>query len=53
MVNGYSGFTPPSYTALLEGTSTFPDPAALQYLARIGVTHIALNCRLWSRNCRL
>jgi hypothetical protein len=47
MVNGYSGFTPPSYAALLEGTSTFPDPAALQYLARVGVTHIALNCRLW------
>ncbi len=47
MVNGYSGFIPASYAALLEGTSGFPAPPALQYLARIGVTHIALHCRLW------
>jgi hypothetical protein len=47
MVNGYSGFIPASYQALVEATSTFPADAALDYLARIGVTHIALNCRLW------
>ena len=47
MVNGYSGFIPASYRALVEGTSTFPDTVALDYLARIGVTHIGLHCRLW------
>jgi hypothetical protein len=47
MVNGYSGFIAPSYQALVEGTSTFPANGALDYLARVGVTHIALNCRLW------
>lgn len=47
MVNGYSGFIPASYQALLANTSTFPDDRALDYLARIGVTHIGLHCRLW------
>jgi len=47
MVNGYSGFIPASYQALVEATSTFPADAALDYLTRVGVTHIALNCRLW------
>jgi hypothetical protein len=47
MVNGYSGFVPASYDALLQRVSTFPDPSALQYLNRVGVTHIALHCRLW------
>jgi hypothetical protein len=47
MVNGYSGFIPPAYAALLEGVSTFPDSAALSYLRRVGVTHIGLHCRLW------
>ena len=47
MVNGYSGFIPPSYQALVEGTTTFPADAALDYLARVGVTHIGLHCRLW------
>src|SRR6185503_10380232 len=41
------GFIPPSYQALVEGTSTFPADVALDYLARVGVTHIALHCRLW------
>jgi len=48
MVNGYSGFIPASYQALVQGTTTFPDPVALDYLARIGVTHIGLHCRLWA-----
>ncbi len=47
MVNGYSGFIPASYDALLQGVSTFPDTPALKYLASVGVTHIALHCRLW------
>jgi hypothetical protein len=47
MVNGYSGFIPASYMSLVEGISTFPDTKALQYLAGVGVTHIAVLCRLW------
>ena len=47
IVNGYSGFIPASYGSLLEGTATFPDTRALQYLAEVGVTHIAVHCRLW------
>jgi hypothetical protein len=47
LVNGYSGFIPASYDALLRGVSTFPDPSALKYLERVGVTHIGLHCRLW------
>jgi len=47
MVNGYSGFIPASYEALLANTATFPEDGALDYLARIGVTHIGLHCRLW------
>jgi hypothetical protein len=47
MVNGYSGFIPASYVSMLEGTSTFPDTGALDYLVDVGVTHIAVHCRLW------
>lgn len=47
MVNGYSGFIPPSYATLLTAVSTFPASPALQYLEDVGVTHIALHCRLW------
>jgi hypothetical protein len=47
MVNGYSGFIPASYHSLLQGVSTFPDAPALTHLEKIGVTHIALHCRLW------
>ena len=53
MVNGYSGFIPSSYEALLQGVSTFPDGPALTYLERVGVTHIAVHCRLWEPDvCR-
>jgi len=47
MVNGYSGFIPTSYDRLLQRVSTFPDAASLKYLESVGVTHIALHCRLW------
>jgi hypothetical protein len=47
MVNGYSGFNPPSYAALLEGTTGFPGGQTLDYLARAGVTHMTVHCRLW------
>ena len=47
MVNGYSGFNPPSYAALLRATSGFPAPSSLDYLEGTGVTHIAVHCALW------
>lgn len=47
LVNGYSGFIPASYDAMLRGVATFPDAPALKYLAGVGVTHIGLHCRLW------
>jgi hypothetical protein len=47
MVNGYSGFNPPSYAALLRGTSDFPAASSLDYLAQTGVTHIGVHCALW------
>ena len=40
LVNGYSGFTPASYVAHWEAVRTFPDAAALDYLRRLGVTHV-------------
>jgi hypothetical protein len=50
MVNGYSGFIPASYDALLAGVANFPDAAALRFLRTAGVTHVAVNCRLWESN---
>ena len=47
MVNGYSGSNPPAYAALLDGTAGFPRGQTLDYLARAGVTHMTVHCRLW------
>ncbi len=53
MVNGYSGFIPAAYVSALERTSTFPDGRALGYLNGLGVTHLAVHCRLWEADvCR-
>jgi hypothetical protein len=41
LVNGYSGFVPPSYFEFAQGTLTFPSDAALQYLRGRGVEYIA------------
>ncbi|MEQ1870164.1 MAG: glycosyltransferase family 39 protein [Vicinamibacterales bacterium] len=40
MVNGNSGFAPPSYLELLEREVDFPNDDALAYLKARGVTHI-------------
>jgi hypothetical protein len=47
MVNGYSGFNPREYAAMLDGTQGFPAPPALDFLRRLGVTHLTVHCRLW------
>lgn len=43
MLNGYSGYRPPSYYATAEAVSTFPSSQSLQWLAEHGVTHVFVN----------
>ena len=40
LVNGYSGFTPPSYVAHYAQLAGFPDAASLRALQALGVTHV-------------
>ena len=49
MVNGYSGFIPRSYVVLAESMDGFPGGETVDYLKRIGVTHVTLHCGLWDR----
>ncbi len=42
MLNGYSGFVPASYVRHWEALRDFPSPGALQYLKRVGVTHVVV-----------
>jgi len=45
MVNGYSGYSPDSYTKLREYLAdNFPSAEAIETLRRRGVTHITINC---------
>jgi hypothetical protein len=43
MVNGNSGFSPPSYLEMLKRERDFPSPEAVDYLRRRGVDYIALH----------
>ena len=43
IVNGYSGFMPPSYGPMQQATSAFPDAAALAVLHGLGVTHVVVH----------
>jgi hypothetical protein len=43
MVNGNSGFSPPSYDELLKREKDFPSPASVDYLRERGVDYIALH----------
>jgi hypothetical protein len=43
LVNGYSGFTPPSFVRRAELLRGFPDDAAFAELQRLGVTHVAVH----------
>lgn len=40
LVNGYSGFVPPSYNEHVEAVKDFPAPAAIDALRRLGVTFV-------------
>ena len=43
LMNGYSGFTPPSYFHDLDMLRGFPDGAAVDYLRAQGVTHLVVD----------
>jgi hypothetical protein len=45
LVNGNSGFFPPSYFELLANESDFPNEAALRYLQSRGVQYLAIHGR--------
>ena len=42
-LNGYSGFVPPDYPALVELANRFPDPASIAELQRRGVRYVVLH----------
>ena len=46
MLNGYSGFTPQSYLRHVEALRPFPDPASIDYLREVGVTHVVVDAPL-------
>ena len=50
MVNGYSGFAPPSYHDLAAASAGFPEGDSVASLQRAGVTHVTLHCALWYDN---
>ena len=43
LVNGYSGFYPPSYLRRLRALRSFPDTHSLEYLRRTGVTYLVVH----------
>ena len=43
LVNGYSGFQPPSYEARAKVLTQFPDAAAIAALRALGVTHVTVH----------
>jgi hypothetical protein len=48
LVNGYSGFSPPSYPGLRDSLRTFPGEASIAELRRRGVTHVVVHGALYS-----
>ena len=43
LVNGYSGFFPPSYVTFLNVMRRFPDPSSLDYLRQTRVRYVVLH----------
>ena len=46
MLNGYSGFAPPSYRRHADALRSFPHPESLDYLRSLGVTHVVVESHL-------
>ena len=51
ILNGYSGFVPPSYLMHLAELGGFPDDRSLRYLRTLGVTHVVLDASTLPREC--
>jgi hypothetical protein len=51
MVNGYSGFLPGGYEALVQRMHGFPDEETISLLKSRGVTHLSINCALYRTPC--
>jgi hypothetical protein len=49
LVNGYSGFSPPSYAQLLNLIATFPDDASIDELRRRDVNFVIVHGALFDR----
>jgi hypothetical protein len=49
LVNGYSGFVPPSYLELLDRLRSFPDDASVTYLRGRGVTYLLVHSPFYIR----
>jgi hypothetical protein len=47
LVNGYSGFAPPSYISLVDGLRGFPDDRSIQTLAWHGVRYLLVHERYY------
>ena len=43
LVNGYSGYHPPSYLQRLDGLQSFPDASSLEVLQRTGVSYVIVH----------
>ena len=48
MINGYSGFTPMSYRGHVAALRGFPDQSSVDYLRKVGVTHVGVDSRFVS-----
>ncbi len=51
LINGASGFAPPWYYDANRALM-FPSPAAIQFVRRLGATHVTLNCAFLSEGER-
>ena len=51
LVNGYSGFIPPSYKEFSTAMLRFPDATSITALRQRGATHVSINCAVgdWDR----
>ena len=43
LVNGYSGYHPPSYLRRLDGLQSFPDTSSVEVLRRTGVSYVVVH----------
>ena len=48
LLNGYSGYYPPSYLAMLTGLRHFPDDGALALLRQRGARYVIVHASLYS-----